>query len=570
MKKPKELSILDYKYQKQSGYYYFDIKIVYDDSSNKTMTKRYSQIKELYKILLLKCPGCLIPKFKSKSFKMKLNLTELTKEEKSEIKLRAEKFLKYLINHPILIKNKSVSDFFSEENKEINRNQTLKTKKINTIMENEENEEKDNDEIKEDLSSSSSIDRISKIDKINIKKNNLEKGNEIDGFEIIDKDDYKDFFEDEEENELINMFLEEEKNKNKGIVSKSKDLLFSAYKYIISYSEENNIEAENKPNEGMKLNLQEKDIEYIKTVNKELGEDIEINNYGNEIMKIKEGFEYIINNFKKESELIDSKTKSLDNIINYFQEIKNIDINNNIENKDKDKDKKEFENVEKREEDNNINEKGNTKEEWDHRILNGDINKIVKYSSLNNKFINEDLNPTLDKINELKEIIDCLSDIFVRKKSHIIFLIKLKSQLNEKIKRHELIEEEEEENIKNLVKDLNFFQRKIEKEKSFINKLNENLKFEISKFKEEQENSIYLLINDLYKNNYLKQCEIHDILNKVISFDSDSENSCKIKEENEKSCNDSEHFLVIEYNNKLDKDGNNRQDKSRKFSGDDF
>ena len=472
MKKLKDISILDYKYQKQSGYYYFDIKIIYEDSStsNKPITKRYSQIKELYKILLLKCPGCLIPKFKSKSFKMKLNLTELTKEQKSEIITRAQKFLQYIISHPILIKNKSVSEFFSLENKEINKNQTLKTNKMKTFM---ENEEKDDDEMKEDLSSSSSIDKISKSDNITTDNNNSKKEKEknYDGFEIIEKDDYKDLFEDEEENDLINMFLEEENNKNKGIISKSKDVLLSAYKYIISYTEENNIEVENKPNEGMKLNLQEKDIEFIKSIYHELGEDLEINNYGKEIIRIKEGFEYIINNFNKESEIIDSKTKSLDNIIKYFKEVKDIDDKNNKENKNQkkedkseDKDNDEFEDVEKKEED-KIKGKENKKEKWDNEILDEDINKIEKYSSINKKFIKDDLNPTLDKMKELKEILDCLSDIFDRKKNHIIFLIKLQSQLNEKAKRHELIEGEGDENKTKLVKDINFFKKKDRKRK---------------------------------------------------------------------------------------------------------
>ena len=372
------------------------------------------------------------------------------------------------------------------------------------------------------------------------------------------------------------MFLEEENNKNKGIISKSKDVLLSAYKYIISYSEENNIETESKPNEGMKLNLQEKDIEFIKSIYHELGEDLEINNYGKEIIRIKEGFEYIINNFNKESEIIDSKTKSLDNIIKYFKEVKDIDDKNNKENKNQkkedkseDKDNDEFEDVEKKEED-KIKGKENKKEKWDNEILDEDINKIEKYSSINKKFIKDDLNPTLDKMKELKEILDCLSDIFDRKKNHIIFLIKLQSQLNEKAKRHELIEGEGDENKTKLVKDINFFKKKIEKEKLFINRINENLKYEIKKFKKDQENSIYLLINDLYKKNYLKQCDIFDILNNVIIFGSDSENSSKIKGENEKSRHDSDQFLVVEDNIKQDKDENNKQDKSRKFSGDDF
>ena len=571
MKKIKDISILDYK--KKEGYYFFNIEIEYNDFSTYKIDKRYSEIKELYKILILKCPGCLIPKFKSKSFIMKIKITELTKEEKLEIKSRTEKFLKYLINHPILIKNKTVSDFFSEKNIEINKNQALKTNKMKTIIENEENEDSD-----EDLNSSSTIDKISKSDNINIENNKLKMEKEFDGFEIIEKDKYTDFFEEEEENELINMYLEEEKNKNKGIVSKSKDFLISAYKYIKSYSEENNMEPENKPNDEMKLNLQEKDIEFIKTINNELGEDIEINNYGNDIMKIKEGLEYIINNFNQESKLIDSKIKSLDKVINFFQEVRNLDSKNNIkeninkkeEDNNKDKDNNDFENIEKSKDNNNIiNRKVKINENMDKKILNEDINKIKNYSSLNKKYINKYLNPTLVKMNELKEIIDCLSDIFIRKKNHILFLIKLQSQLNAKLKKNELVIEGDESKIQ-LIKDINFFKKKIEKEKLFINKINQNLKYEIKKFKDEQENSIYILINDLYKNNYLMQCEIFEIFNKYIPTESDSENSSKIKGEKEKSDDDSDKFFDVEDDNEKDEVSNKNEDKGRKMSGDDF
>jgi len=131
---------------------------------------------------------------------------------------------------------------------------------------------------------------------------------------------------------------------------------------------------------------------------------------------------------------------------------------------------------------------------------------------------------------EYKTTVEGLLEIFYRKKNHIQFLMKLQSQYNESEKRKNLTEENDP-NKKLIEKDINFLRNKIELEKKFIKKLNENLKYELNKFREEKENKIYTFINDLYKNNYLRLKEIYNILNKEISFDSDSDNSSKIKEE---------------------------------------
>ena len=579
MKKPKEVSVSDYKYKSQSltsGYYYFELEIDYDDFSNKSLTKRYSQIKELYKILILKCPGCLIPKIKSKSLKMKVMLT---KEEKEKIKYDVQRFLKYLLIHPILMENNSVKEFFSEENKEINRNQTLNTNKMKTFIENDDDDDKEDD-------SSSNKEKMNKSDNLII-ENNSQKEKEIEGFEIIEKEDYKDLLEDNDENELLNMFLEEEKNKSKGIVS---NFINSAYNYIKIYTEENNNELEKNPKQDIKNNLQEKDIEFIKSNFQAIGEDMQINNYGNEIMKMKEAIEYLIQNFKTEMEIIDKKAKSLDNIISFYQEMNNIDNKKNKKEKKEDLNEKidkkkeennfedfEFENIEKNEKEIIVEKENikNTKEKWDRKIINGDINKIKNYSSLNQNFILEQLNPTINKMLELKDILEGLRDIYNRKKNHINFLGKLNSKYNEKKKIEELAEEDG--NKKNIVKDINFFKKKIELEKSFINKLNQNLKYEINKFKKEKENSIYILINDLFKNHYLKECEIYDVFNKEISFDSDSENSSKLKVEERKSGksgNDSDQFFIVEDNNKTDKekedkDSNKNRNGNNSWDGSD-
>ena len=103
----------------------------------------------------------------------------ITKEEKEKIKSDVERFLKYLLIHPILIENNSVKEFFSEDNREINPNQTLNTNKMSTFIEN--NEEEGN---KEDLQN----EEMNKSDNIII-ENNSKKEKEIKWFEIIEKED---------------------------------------------------------------------------------------------------------------------------------------------------------------------------------------------------------------------------------------------------------------------------------------------------------------------------------------------------------------------------------------------
>ena len=79
------------------------------------------------------------------------------------------------------------------------------------------------------------------------------------------------------------------------------------------------------------------------------------------------------------------------------------------------------------------------------------------------------------------------------------------------------------------INEINSFKKKVEREKNFIHKLNQDLKYEIDKLRKTKENNIYELINRLYSYNYIKECEINEIFNKEIFLDSDSENSSKIK-----------------------------------------
>ena len=134
MKKIKQISISDYKPNSSSminRHYYFNIQITFEDDSDKILNKRYSEIEELYKILLLKYPGCRIPKFPSKSFMMNIHIKE---EEKKDIINKIEKFLRHLINHKILSEKNAVNDFFSNE--KLNKNKDLKTDLMN-ISEND-------------------------------------------------------------------------------------------------------------------------------------------------------------------------------------------------------------------------------------------------------------------------------------------------------------------------------------------------------------------------------------------------------------------------------------------------
>lgn len=537
MKKPIEVSIQDYKLESKymvKGYYNFEIKVKYENELDTLLKKRYSEIKKLYKTLLLKCPGCLIPKIPSKTFVMKY--FHITEEERLKIKSSIEKFLKYIIKHPILIENKFVLNFFYEGK---SMNQNLNISKMKT-----DDEDDDDDDSGELIN----INKNKDEDDDKEKENKDSSGINLDDFEVIEKEDYKDLFKDEEENELLNMFLEEENNKNKSLFSTSKDILSSAYKYLMIYPDENN----NEVNKNIGVNsgetslilsgsskFQENNYDFIKLNYKELGESLEVSEYGKDIMRICEGIDYLIKNFINEVNIKEKKTKSLNNIINIFNEVKKIDNQNNIKknlneknSNKKEENNKEFEDIEKKEQ-NIIEEKedqNTNKEKWEVKILEADINKIKEYSSINNNFINDDLKPAIEQMIEYKTTVEGLLDIFYRKKNHIQFLMKLQSQYTESEKRKNLTEENDP-NKKIIEKNINFLRNKIDLEKKFINKLNENLKYELNKFKEEKGNKIYTYINDLYKNNYLRQREIYNILNKEISFDSDSDNSSKIKGE---------------------------------------
>ena len=79
----KEISIKDYKPLSSSminRHYYFIINISYEDNSDKRINKRYSEIEEFYKVLILKYPGCRIPQFPPKTFSISILIKEEDKK----------------------------------------------------------------------------------------------------------------------------------------------------------------------------------------------------------------------------------------------------------------------------------------------------------------------------------------------------------------------------------------------------------------------------------------------------------------------------------------------------------
>ena len=198
MKKIKEISISDYKLLSSvmiDRHYYFDIKVLYEDNSDQKLNKRYSEIEELYKILILKYPGCRIPSFPKKTFLMNIHINV---EEKKEIIINIEKFLRHIINHKILCEKKIVNEFFA--NLSINKNQTLKT----NMMKISEDDDINSSEFNVN-------ENINKDEKNNDKEEQKEeKENDIaNDFEIIEfkKTENYDMWI---EKNLLNIFIEEE------------------------------------------------------------------------------------------------------------------------------------------------------------------------------------------------------------------------------------------------------------------------------------------------------------------------------------------------------------------------
>ena len=496
MKTIKEISIKDYKPLSSSminRHYYFIINISYEDNSDKRINKRYSEIEEFYKVLILKYPGCRIPQFPPKTFSISILIKE---EDKNDLIVKMENFFKKIINHKILREKIIVNDFLS--NHEINENNSLKTNKM---------------KISEDILNDSGFNVNEDLDKS--EKNEIENNiiNEFEQLEFKNSSDYESWYENNKLNDLLNIFLEEENSKKEGIINKTKGIISSTYNYIISgYSQE--IQNNNISESSITYPYcQEDNYDFIKKISDELGEENYLNEYERQIDKLNAGLPDLLINFVNLKNFNQTKLNSLNKIKDICKE--NINYKST---KEKEKDKDDFD----INDDRTIKNKKtiDKKEKWDKKIFEGEINnKLAVYISINRDFYEKDY---LDKINENKIAVEELKEIFDRKKSHINFLLKLNSKLKD-IENKKTIEP----NNKTLIKDYDLIKTYVDIEKEFINKLNKDLKYEIDNYRENIENSVYKNINELYTNKYNKQNEIFEKLNEEISLESDSENSSK-------------------------------------------
>ena len=214
---PREITLNNYIFQNQyyiTGHYDFQIKVEYDNGKTDDISRRYSYIRNLYKTLILKCPGCLIPNIPSKSIWLKINYGN--KEQMIDHMEGIREFLTHLVKHKILRKNKYVINFFSKYYQG-----NAKSSKNNNPSKN--NNDSDDDDIFDS----------------NIK--NEENDNPD------DRDKNK---SDDEDLEPHKELIEEYNNQIKGIVSKGKKLIGNTFSYFMSYtsSRNNNEDEEEKDN----------------------------------------------------------------------------------------------------------------------------------------------------------------------------------------------------------------------------------------------------------------------------------------------------------------------------------
>ena len=105
------------------GHFEYTIKVQYENFEEKTAKRRYSEISNLYETLVLKFPGCLIPRIPDKDVFMNLNIdaiNKMTSTAKAKIDERTEGlelFFKGIAKNKILRKNKYVLHFFKNKGK---------------------------------------------------------------------------------------------------------------------------------------------------------------------------------------------------------------------------------------------------------------------------------------------------------------------------------------------------------------------------------------------------------------------------------------------------------------------
>ena len=457
---PREIELKESTFQNQyyvTGHFDFKIEVEYEDNSKKEIIdRRYSEIRALYKKLIIKCPGCYIPHIPEKSIWLKINYgnENQMKERKEGIK----EFLTHLVKHDILRKNKDVINFFSKSFKRLNTNESK------TTDHNKNNNREDSDDDDDDDDDLYSFDK-------SYSKKEKKKEDEDNGDDDI---------------EPLEDFVNEYNNKNKGIFSKGKKLIGNMYNYMMSYKSNTNKEDENDENNNNNNNdennnyfykkLRKEDYEFIKKKTKEMGEDFQINNYNERINRLNDGVKNIIQNFENLISVNNKKINILKNII------KNDDIYKNL-NKEK--------NDEKNEDDDDDNDKDNEKSgnnlSTNHTT---NINRLKKYCKSNTTFL-EKINQNLVKIRKYQILLEGLLDIYERKKDHLNFLGRLHFQKDELEKQNNMSDPLTKNKIEKLEEQLNH-------EIKFIKKINKDLKYEIEKYKQSQDD-IYIFINSLFK-----------------------------------------------------------------------
>ena len=487
---PKEITLRKWKFQSEyyvTGHFDFEIEVEYEDKSKKSIYRRYSEIRSLYKTLILKCPGCLIPNIPDKSIWFQINYEN--QEQMNERMEGIRDFLTYLIKHKTLRKNKEVIYFFSQNYKRKNEANSSSSNKDNK---NKDKEKDDSDE-DDDFDFQSSFDN----DKKNGKKN----------------DDNNDI--DDEDIEPLKEYVEEYTNKNKGIITKGKKILGNFYNNVKSYissNNNNNNEGEKDENNNYNLNntmfkrLNKEDEEFIKKKTKELGEDFDINDYNEKINRLNEGVKNIIENFEKLIVLKNKKIKALENIVNNDKNQLKLIKRKNKEDFDDDDDKNETKII-------------------SHKM---NIGKMREYYNIQQKYLNKSVNENLNHIKKYQILLQELLDIYTRKKEHINFLGRLHSQ------KCELEKQKENNNsAPNILQNkLDELKNNINHEIKFIKKINKDLKYEIEQYKNNQED-IYIYINSLFKEKSNTIKSSIEILNKE-NLDIDKEEEKDDKENKSK------------------------------------
>ena len=466
---PKKITFKELKFENQyylAGHYNFIFYVTYDDNdSEQVIKRRYNEIRSLYKTLLLKTPGCRIPNIPAKSIKLKINYANET--EVAERKEGVMMFLNYIVEHKILRKNKYVIKFFAPGEKGF------------SIQNNEENvRESGGKDVFDDIFDSNIM---------NIKNEGNDKKEEKNENNL-----------DEDDIEPLEDFVQEYNNKKKGVVSKGKDVIGNVYNYIKGYATSSNNkggegEDDNNNNENasniFNKQLTNEDYEYVKKNYKELGEDLDINDYDNIISRLNEGVKMILEKLEKISETRKKSLKALKEIINKDKELKSLDKNKNIT--DDEEDKKE------------------DVSEANHKRF---IKKINKYYTIQIGFIDTNVSETITKLKKYKDLLQDLLDIYSRKNEHINFLKRLHSQKNEfeKQKESNKIKANPMDKLK-----IEEFEKKLTYEKKFIKKLNKDMKYEIELFKKNNRKDIYNYVNEIYKEKAKKVKDSVEYLNKI-------------------------------------------------------